>query len=89
MPHRSGRLAASIKPASTQTTGQVAYSSPTRVPYAGWIEFGGAVGKDNRIRRPYVRQGRFLFPSAEDEREPILRTLARSLDDLIHRAGLD
>lgn len=90
MPHRSGRLAASIKPASTQRTGQVAYSSPTRVPYAGWIEFGGMITtvRGGTIVRPYVKQGRYLFPAAEAERDPILRTLTKSMEDLIKRAGL-
>lgn len=82
VPRRTGRLASSIRPASTQRTGQVAYSSPTRVPYAGWIEFGGSRG------RPYVSRGRYLFPAAEAERGPIFNTLSKSLEDLIRRAGL-
>jgi phage gpG-like protein len=58
------------------------------VPYAGFIEFGGRVGRNKTVSRPFVRQGRYLFPSAEQEREPIVRTLEQSLDALIRRAGL-
>lgn len=88
IPKRTGRLAAALVPASTQRVGRVGYSSPTRVPYAGFIEFGGAVGRKKAVKRPYLRKGRYLYPAAEAEREPVLRTLERSLDDLIGRAGL-
>jgi phage gpG-like protein len=88
VPVRTGRLAASIQPASTQRTGRVAYTRPGSVPYAGFIEFGGRVGRGDSISRPYLRRGRYLFPAAEREREPIMRTLEQSLGDLIRRAGL-
>lgn len=88
VPTRTGRLAGSIQPASTQRTGAVAYARPASVPYAGFIEFGGAVGRGRSVRRPFVPAGRYLFPAAEQEREPIMRTLEQSLGDLIRRAGL-
>jgi len=89
VPQRSGRLAKSIKPASTQRAGRVGYSSPSKVPYAGWIEFGGKITgpKGDRIR-PFVSKGRYLFPAAEQEREPVMRTLEQELGSLIRRAGL-
>lgn len=43
VPRRSGRLAASILPRSTQRQGRVKMGTPKRVPYAGWIEFGGTI----------------------------------------------
>lgn len=88
MPVRSGRLAASIKPALTQRQGKVAYTSPTSVPYSGFIEFGGAVGRNKSVKRPFIRQGRYLFPAAEEERNPVMRTLEQELTNLIKRAGL-
>lgn len=88
VPHRTGRLASMVKPASTQRQGIVAYTSPTRVPYAGFIEFGGAVGRNNSVKRPFIRRGRFLFPAAEAERNPVMRTLEKELGDLIRSAGL-
>lgn len=88
MPVRTGRLAASIKPASTQRAGRVGYSSPTKVPYAGFIEFGGSVGRNRSVKRPFVSKGRYLFPAAEAEREPIMRTLESELGKLIRRVGL-
>lgn len=43
IPVRSGRLAGSLKSASTQREGRVKMGTPKRVPYAGWIEFGGTI----------------------------------------------
>lgn len=89
VPVHSGRLFSSIKPASTQRTGRVAMTPASRVPYAGWIEFGGRIEGPKGIRtRPFIRQGRYLFPSAEEEAEPVRRTLEEQLGVLIRRAGL-
>lgn len=88
VPVRTGRLAASIRPFSTQRTGRVAYGTLNQVPYAGFIEFGGNVGRGDSVKRPYRRQGRYLFPAAEQEREPVVRTLEEQLTALIRRSGL-
>lgn len=88
VPRRSGRLAASMRPMSTQRTGRVAYGTVNQTPHAGFIEFGGRVGRNKSVARPFIRQGRYLFPAAEAEREPVIRTLERELDQLIRRAGL-
>jgi hypothetical protein len=88
VPVRSGRLAASLKPLSTQRAGRVAYGTAGRVPYAGWVEFGGQTGRPGTPPRPFVKGGRFLFPAAERQRDPVFRDLERGLSDLIRRAGL-
>lgn len=88
VPRRTGRLAGSIKPLSTQRTGRVAYGTATQVPYAGFIEFGGQVGRFGTPVRPYERKGRHLFPAAEAERDPVIRDIEESLEKLIKRAGL-
>ena len=63
VPHRSGRLASSVEASASAEGARVGIGGG--VPYAGWIEFGGTRG------RPYVAQGRYLFPSALDA-EPLL-----------------
>lgn len=88
IPERSGRLAASIKPMSTQNTGRVGYGTYNAVPYQGFIEFGGQVGRAGTPRRPFIPKGRYLFPAAEEERGPVINSLEDGLSDLIRRAGL-
>jgi phage gpG-like protein len=62
VPHRTGALAGSVD-LSVDATGLV-LGLGAGLPYAGWIEFGGSRG------RPYVPQGRYLYPTmlaAQDE----------------------
>jgi len=66
MPHDSGLMAGSVT--VTKEEGRVGVGFPDKgeVPYAGWIEFGGIRegGRNSWAERPYVPQGRYLFPVA-------------------------
>lgn len=88
VPVRTGRLAGSIRPFSTQKVGRVGYGTYNAVPYQGFIEFGGQVGRSGTPFRPFVKEGRYLFPAAEQERQPVINTLEDELGKLIRRAGL-
>jgi hypothetical protein len=58
VPHLTGQLAGSV---STDTDDEgVSVSMGDGLDYAGWIEFGGSRG------RGYVPEGRYLFPSMQD-----------------------
>jgi hypothetical protein len=69
VPRRSGRLAGSVQSGAAEQ-GQAFVGYGGGVPYAGWIDFGGTRG------RPYVRTGRYLFPTALNTEGPL--TLAGS-----------
>jgi hypothetical protein len=56
VPYRTGALAGSVD-LSIDSTG-LALEMGAGLPYAGWIEYGGSRG------RPYVPQGRYLYPTA-------------------------
>ena len=58
VPHRSGRLAASVSSRLAKSERKSSVRIGGRVPYAGWIEFGGTRG------RPYIPGGRYLYPTA-------------------------
>ncbi|MBO0743672.1 MAG: HK97 gp10 family phage protein [Candidatus Dormibacteraeota bacterium] len=57
VPRLTGRLASSVVSDQADDAAQVAMGDG--VPYAGWIEFGGTRG------RPYIDQGRYLYPTAQ------------------------
>ena len=57
VPRLTGRLAGSITTSSTE--GKAVLSMGEGLPYAGWIEYGGTRG------RPYVEEGRYLYPAAQ------------------------
>lgn len=87
VPKRTGRLAASIRPLSTQREGRVVMGTVKRVPYAGWIEFGGNKRNKggNPSRRPFVKGGRFLFPAFRDRRVAVRAKLEAVLDRMAER----
>jgi len=60
VPRRSGRLAASVFVAQRKGKRQRA-GIGRRIPYEGWIEFGGTRG------RPYIPEGRYLWPAARSD----------------------
>ena len=87
VPEQSGKLARSVRARSTQTEGRVVMGSPARAPYAGWIEFGGRrKGRGGGVAiRPFVRQGRYLYPSYLRRRAEIYRALDEGLTALAKR----
>jgi phage gpG-like protein len=84
LPHRTGALANTLKVASSQTKAQVALGS-TRVPYAGWVDFGGKRPHE----RPYKKSGRYVLPAYESQKDNITKLLQARLDKLVKDAGLD
>lgn len=87
VPKRSGDLAKSIKTKSTMTEGRVVMGSD-EVPYAGWIEFGGKVGKGRKgkntgsVSRPVIRTGRYLYPAFFRHQLVVLAAMEAALREL-------
>jgi len=71
VPHRSGFMAANIWARKTRRGAKVGISKRV-VRYAGWIEFGGTRG------RPYVAQGRYLYPTAKAAHDLLVRAGAKA-----------
>jgi hypothetical protein len=62
VPHDRGTLASSVRISSTRT-GAAVRMGRAKVPYAGWIEFGGT--RPDGSSRAFVPGGRYLFPAAQ------------------------
>ncbi len=80
---RSGRLAGSLRPFGTQRAAGVRMGRKT-VPYAGPYEFGGYPKG-----RPFIAEGRAIYPTFQEEAGKVRRDVADELTGLIRRAGLD
>jgi hypothetical protein len=61
LPNVSGTLAGTVRTSGTKTGGTVREGSK-KVPYAGWIDFGGS--RPDGSSRPFIRDGRYMYPSA-------------------------
>lgn len=84
---RTGKLAASLKAASGQRDATVKLGG-ARIPYAGWWEFGGRVGRRRSIVRRFVPAGRTVYPAVVSREPEITRVMVTGLDRLAAEAGL-
>lgn len=75
-PVLTGRLAASATADGIDKGASVGIGGPG-VPYAGWIEFGGTRG------RPYVPEGRTVYPTAEESKSMFQRAGEKTAADQI------
>lgn len=78
-PHKTGRLAGSIKPSNTKNK-SVIRAGGARIPYAGVIHYGGY----NNIK-PHP----FLTDAVSRNESVALSIMEEELNGLIHRLGLN
>jgi HK97 gp10 family phage protein len=88
IPRRTGRAAASVKVASTQTTARIS-AGGTRAPYYPWLDFGGTVGPGKTSARPFFKAGRYLYPTLGEHRAEVVALAERELAAVAEAAGLD
>lgn len=88
MPRRSGRAEGSVRARSSQREAIVMGGSK-KVPYVGWLEFGGRIGRDKSVKRPYRAEGRYIYPAIANQRAEITRALSEGLVRVARSAGLD
>lgn len=86
-PRRTGKLRDSIASRAEQR-GASLKGGGARVPYFGFIDFGGSVGRNNSVKRPFIRRGRIIYPAVNDKRDQIIDTYGRNLNQLLRGAGL-
>lgn len=88
VPSRSGRARGSIKASSGQREAKVKGGS-ARAPYYPWLDFGGSVGRNNSIKRPFLKDGRFIYATYNDRRAAIFKSLEKGLTKLVKESGLE
>ena len=86
VPRDTGALAASI---GVEREGEAAFIAMggADVPYAGWIEFGGArEGRGGGVaERDYIPEGRYLYPAALDAEPVLIAAGTKAAEDEIRR----
>ena len=87
---RPGRARRSVKAQSTRTRARVS-GGGGKVPYYPWLDFGGRVGRNRSVHRPFKRKGRYIYRAyfrARDSGE-FQDTLNASLVDVARKAGIE
>lgn len=88
VPRRSGRARASVKTKSTQKKVRIQGGSK-RVPYYPWLDFGGRVGKNRSVRRPFLKDGRYIYDAYFRNSSRFAELLEESLIDTARSAGVE
>lgn len=88
VPRRSGRAAGSLKTKSTRTETRVQGGSK-RVPYYPWLDFGGRVGPQKSVLRPFIKEGRYIYPTLSANFGEFIELLAEKLVDVARQAGVE
>jgi hypothetical protein len=87
-PGAGGHAKSSVKAASTRTAARVS-AGGTRYPYYAWLDFGGRVGPAKSVKRPFLREGRYIWRAFADRRTDIEQTLHTELLAVARGAGMD
>jgi len=88
VPRLTGNAAGSYKARGGQRGAAIAFGGP-KAEYAPWLEFGGKVGKKNSVERPFIKEGRWLYPTIKSEREQLIEATDDLIDKVVEHAGLD
>jgi hypothetical protein len=87
VPELTGAAAASIVPRSTRTAARIK-AGGRRAPHYPWLDFGGSVGPQKSVHRPFIREGRYLFPAYAEHRDEMVAKLEEALVEVALSAGL-
>lgn len=88
IPTRSGKAKASVKSRSTRTAARVVGGSK-RVPYYPWLDFGGKVGRNKSIRRPFIKDGRYIYNAYFSNKTRFAEVMEEGLIDVARSAGVE
>ena len=80
----TGRAAASIRITAGGNRIRIV-GGKKRVPYYGWLDFGGTLhpsgGRRNLQTRPIIRRGRYIYPAIDAGLPDVVRRVDRVVND--------
>lgn len=88
VPRVSGKASGSIKARSTRTAVRIA-AGGNRAPWYPWLDFGGRVGKNRSVRRPFLKEGRYIYKAFFANRDRVGDVTEQALIDVAKKAGLE
>jgi hypothetical protein len=88
IPTRTGSARNSVKARSGQRAVRIAMGG-RKAPHMPWLDFGGAVGPQRSVTRPFVRDGRYLYAGLKATHSDVTELMAEGLAALVRDAGLE
>lgn len=86
-PAKGGHARSSVRASSTRTLARVSGGSK-RYSYFGWLDYGGSVGVNNSVHRPFIKKGRYIWDAFADNRDEVEQTLQEALIAVARGAGI-
>lgn len=87
VPTRTGRAKRSLKARSTRTEARVS-GGGNRAPHYPWLDFGGKVGRNKSVSRPFYSDGRYIYKGYFARRDEFGEVLTRALLGVAEQAGI-
>lgn len=89
MPARTGKARSSVRAVSSGNLILVA-AGGARVPYFGWLDWGGEIrgagrGRNLVISRPRSRSGRYIYPGIASTNMQLVESVGKAVDQMINR----
>jgi hypothetical protein len=88
VPRRTGRAARSLRSRSTRTEAR-ASGGDRRAPHFPWLDFGGKVGPNRSVERPFIREGRYLYKGLAERRTQVHEAALQGLIAVAASAGIE
>lgn len=88
IPARTGRARASLRLRSTRTLVRVA-AGGDRAPWYPWLDWGGRTGPGKSVRRPFIQEGRYLYPTLREVSGEVRSAMEDGLARIAREAGLE
>jgi len=88
IPRKTGKAAASLTARSTRTAVRISMGGK-RAPHMPWLDFGGRVGRNRSVRRPFIKEGRYLYPTYHANKAQFEKILQDALVGVARGAGLE
>lgn len=91
VPKKTGKAAKSIRARGT-TKGAAITEGNAKAPHMPWLDYGGStkvLGRGNRVQRPFVPGGRYLYPAIGANSAKISAKAEELITDLARKHGLD
>lgn len=87
-PGKGGHAVSSLKARSTRTAARVA-GGGKRFPYYAWLDFGGRVGRNRSVKRPFFKSGRYIWKAYDEQSQRVYDTFEQALIDVARQAGVE
>lgn len=88
VPRLTGAAAASLGAQEAPAGAEITAGGRT-APYYGFVDFGGNVGRHGATQRPYLPDGRYLYPAVKAGLADIVAAMERAVVNAGREAGVE